>query len=101
MTTAERRAHLVGVGESQYAKWGQIGDVTEHALACQAILRAVEDAGLTMDDVDGLTSFAEDRNEAIFLAAELGIPELRFANMVWMPGGGGGCAAVANAAMAV
>ena len=94
------RAHIVGVGETQYTKWGKIDDMTEHALACKAILRAVEDAGLTMDDVDGLASFAEDRNEAIYLAADRGIPELRFANMGWMPGGGGGCAAVANAAMA-
>jgi acetyl-CoA acetyltransferase len=91
----------VGVGESEYTRWGKIGDVTEHALACQAIQRAVADAGLTMDDVDGLASFAEDRNEAIFLAAELGLPALRFGNMVWMPGGGGGCAAVSNASMAV
>ncbi len=91
----------MGVGESAYARWGRIGDVTEHALACQAIQRAVDDAGLSMDDVDGLASFAEDRNEAVFLAAELGLPALRFGNMVWMPGGGGGCAAVANAAMAV
>jgi acetyl-CoA acetyltransferase len=89
------------VGESNYTRWGKIGDVTEHALACQAIGRAVADAGLSMDDVDGLASFAEDRNEAIFLAAELGLPALRFGNMVWMPGGGGGCAAVSNAAMAV
>ncbi len=95
------RAHIVGVGESQYTRWGKIGDVTEHALACQAIQRAVADAGLSMDDVDGLASFAEDRNEAVFLAAELGLPALRFANMVWMPGGGGGCAAISNAAMAV
>ena len=97
----ERRAHIVGVGESDYSRWGKIGDVTEHALACRAIKRAVEDAGLSLDDVDGLASFAEDRNEAIFLAAELGLPALRFGNMVWMPGGGGGCAAVSNAAMAV
>jgi acetyl-CoA acetyltransferase len=96
-----RKAHVVGVGETRYARWGKIGDVSEHALACQAIQRAVEDAGLDMDDVDGLASFAEDRNEAVFLAAELGLPTLRFANMVWMPGGGGGCAAVGNAAMAV
>jgi len=95
------RAHIVGVGESRYARWGRIGDVSEHALACQAIARAVADAGLSLDDVDGLASFAEDRNEAVFLAAELGLPALRFANMVWMPGGGGTCAAVANAAMAV
>jgi len=97
----ERRAQLVGVGESAYARWGRIGEITEHELACQAIQRAVEDAGLQLDEVDGLASFAEDRNEAVFLAAELGLPRLRFANMVWMPGGGGGCAAVANAAMAV
>jgi len=95
------RAHIVGVGESRYARWGRIGDVTEHALACQVIQAAVADAGLDLDDVDGLASFAEDRNEAVFLAAELGLPALRFANMVWMPGGGGGCAAVGNAAMAV
>jgi len=95
------RAHVVGVGETRYARWGRIGDVTEHALACQAIQGAVADAGLSLDDVDGLASFADDRNEAVFLAAELGLPALRFANMVWMPGGGGGCAAVANAAMAV
>jgi len=98
---SRRKAHLVGVGESSYARWGRIGDVTEHALACQAILRAVADAGLSMDDVDGLASFAEDRNEAVFLAAELGLPALRYASMVWLPGGGGGCAAVATAAMAV
>ena len=61
---------------------------------CEAIQRAVADAGLTIDDVDGLASFADDRNEAIYLAAELGLPALRFANMVWLPGGGGGCAAV-------
>jgi acetyl-CoA acetyltransferase len=96
-----RKAHIVGVGESQYTKWGKIVDETEHALAHKAIIRAVTDAGLSVADIDGLASFAEDRNEAIFIAAELGIPELRFGNMVWMPGGGGGCAAVSNAAMAV
>ncbi len=98
---SRKRAHIVGVGETKYTRWGKIGDVTEHALACQAIKGAVADAGLSMDDVDGMASFAEDRNEGIFLAAELGIPELRFSNMVWMPGGGGGCAAISNAAMAV
>lgn len=98
---SSRKAHIAGVGETKYARWGKIGDVSEHALACQAIQRAVVDAGLEMDDVDGLASFAEDRNEATFLAAELGLPALRYANMVWLPGGGGGCAAVGNAAMAV
>ena len=96
-----RRAQIVGVGETRYTRWGKIGDVSEHALACEAIARAVADAGLSLDDVDGLASFADDRNEAVFLAAELGLPALGFANMVWMPGGRRGCAAVSNAAMAV
>lgn len=98
---AGRRACIVGVGETRYARWGGITDASERALALQAILAAVVDAGLAVDDVDGLTSFANDRNDAVILAADLGLPELRFANMVWMPGGGGGCAAVANAALAV
>jgi acetyl-CoA acetyltransferase len=97
----DRRACLVGIGETRYARWGGITDASEHALALEAILNAVTDAGLSVDEVDGLTSFAADRNDAAFLAADLGLPELRFANMVWMPGGGGGCAAVANAALAV
>lgn len=98
---ARRRACLVGIGETRYAKWGGIPETSEYQLAIEAIKKAVADAGLSMDDVDGLASFAEDRNEATFAAADLGLPELRYASMSWLPGGGGACAAVANAAMAV
>lgn len=98
---AARRAHLVGVGETRYTRWGGITDASEHQLACEAIRAAVEDAGFGMDEVDGLGSFAGDRNEAVILAADLGLPELRYADMSWLPGGGGACAAVANASIAV
>jgi acetyl-CoA acetyltransferase len=96
-----RAACVVGVGETRYAKWGGITDTSEYQLAVDAVLAAVADAGMTADDVDGLASFAEDRNEATFMAADLGLPELRYASLSWLPGGGGACAAVANAAMAV
>ncbi|MGH9028332.1 MAG: thiolase C-terminal domain-containing protein [Acidimicrobiales bacterium] len=96
-----RAACLVGVGETRYTKWGGITDASEYQLAVHAVIAAVADAGLSMDEVDGLASFAEDRNEATFLAADLGLAELRFANLSWLPGGGGACAAVMNAAMAV
>jgi acetyl-CoA acetyltransferase len=95
------RACIVGVGETRYAKWGGITERSEHGLALDAILAAVADAGVAVEDVDGLTSFAGDRNDAVILAADLNVRELRFAAMTWLPGGGGGCAAVANAAMAV
>jgi acetyl-CoA acetyltransferase len=101
VTTIGRAACVVGVGETRYAKWGGITDTSEYQLAVEAVLAAIADAGMTPDDVDGLASFAEDRNEATFMAADLGLPELRYASLSWLPGGGGACAAVANAAMAV
>ena len=93
-------ACIVGVGETPYAKWGAL-DASEYALAVQAVLAALDDAGISPAEVDGLASFAEDRNDATFMAADLGIDELRYATMSWLPGGGGACAAVANAATAV
>lgn len=95
------RAAVVGIGETRYTKWGGISDQSEFSLACEAILKALDDAGLTADDVDGLASFAGDRNEAILVAQALGIPELRFADMVWLPGGGGAPASVGHAALAI
>jgi acetyl-CoA acetyltransferase len=101
VTAKGRAACVVGVGETRYAKWGGITDRSEYQLAVEAVLAAIADAGMSPDDVDGLASFAEDRNEATFMAADLGLPELRYASLSWLPGGGGACAAVANAAMAV
>jgi acetyl-CoA acetyltransferase len=96
-----RAACLAGIGETRYTKWGGTTDSSEYQLAAKAILAASRDAGIDPAEIDGLCSFAEDRNEATFLAADLGLEELRFANMSWLPGGGGACAAVMNAAMAV
>jgi acetyl-CoA acetyltransferase len=95
------RACIVGVGETRYAKWGGLAGTSEYDLALRAIEAAVGDAGLTLDDVDGLASFAADRNDAVFVAADLGLPVLRHATMSWLPGGGGACAALGNAALAV
>jgi len=95
-----RRAQLVGIGQSAYTKRGQ-SEISEYRLALQAILAAVADAGFSPHDVDGLCGFADERSNPITLAADLGLPELRFATMTSMPGGGGACAAVAEAAMAV
>jgi acetyl-CoA acetyltransferase len=95
------RAAIVGIGESEYRKWGQIADRSEFQLALEVIVRAVEDAGLTLDEVDGFSSFSNDRNEASLVATALGLPELRYADMTWITGGGGACAAVGNAAMAI
>jgi acetyl-CoA acetyltransferase len=93
-------ACIVGVGETAYAKRGGLA-TSEYQLALEAICAAVADAGMDLDEIDGLASFADDRNLPVFVAADLGLPELRHATMSWLPGGGGGSAAVASAALAV
>ena len=91
----------MGIAESEYTKWGRLARCTEYQLALETIVRAVDDAGLTVDDVDGFSSFSNDRNEFCFVANDLGVPEVRYADMTWIVGGGGACAALANAAMAI
>jgi acetyl-CoA acetyltransferase len=97
----QEQACIAGIGETEYRKWGQIRDRSEYRLAIEAILKAVEDAGLHPHDIDGIGSFANDRNEAVLVASSLGLPRLRYAGMSWLPGGGGACAAVGDAAMAI
>ena len=43
---------IVGLGETKYYKRGQ-APVSEFQLACEAILKAVEDAGIKVTDLDG------------------------------------------------
>jgi acetyl-CoA acetyltransferase len=91
---------IVGLGESKYYKRGQ-APKNEFLLACEAIQRAADDAGINVADIDGFSGYSNDRNDAVRLAAALGISELRSATMVWGGGGGGGSAAVGNAAAAI
>src|SRR5262249_54052438 len=95
------RTCIAGVGETEYRPWGGITDRSEFQLACEAVLAACADAGLSPRALDGFASYANDRNDAPRLAAALGCAELRFSGMVWDGGGGGVCAAVAHAAAAI
>lgn len=91
---------VVGVGETPYYKRGQAPDA-EFKLAIQAVLAACRDADIDPRDIDGFSSFSNDRSDPSRLSAALGCRELRFACMQWGGGGGGGSAALANAAAAV
>jgi acetyl-CoA acetyltransferase len=94
------RIAIAGVGETPYYKRGKAPE-PEYVLALKAILAACADAGIAPREVDGFASYSNDQNDPARIAAALGLPELRFANMVWGGGGGGGSAAVANAAAAI
>jgi acetyl-CoA acetyltransferase len=91
---------VVGIGETQYYRHGTAPD-PEFKLALKAILAACEDAGIDPREIDGFSSYGDDRSEASRLAAALGIRRLRTATMQWGGGGGGCCAAVANAAASI
>ncbi|TQS47095.1 lipid-transfer protein [Cryptosporangium phraense] len=90
-------AALVGIGATDFSK---DSGRSELKLAVQAIRAALDDAGLTAADVDGLVTFTQDNNTEIAVARELGIPELTFFSRIHY-GGGAACATVQQAAMAV
>ncbi|ANH39888.1 lipid-transfer protein [Nocardioides dokdonensis FR1436] len=91
------KAAIAGIGATEFSK---ASGRSELQLAVEAVRSAVEDAGLTMADVDGLTTFTMDANSEIAVARELGIGELRFFSRINY-GGGAACATVQQAAMAV
>src|SRR5919108_5984549 len=92
-------ASIVGVGETEYCKVGR-ATASEFELACTAVMRAVEDAGLDLSDVDGLCTYASERSAPIALAPALGLSDLRFVNVY--PGGGNSAGGIVhNAALAV
>ena len=98
--TLRGKVVLAGIGETTYYKHGQ-APASEFQLALEAILKACHDAGIDPREVDGFSSYSNDRNDPSRIAAALGLPALRFSNMQWGGGGGGGSAAVGNAAAAV
>jgi len=100
LETIKDKVAIVGIGETIYYKRGT-APVSEFRLACEAIIKAADDAGIKVTDIDGFASYADDRNDASRLATALGIPHLGFANMFWGGGGGGGSGAVANAAAGI
>src|SRR5438067_11204126 len=83
--TLKGRVAIVGIGETDYYRHGTSPD-PEFKLALKAILAACKDAGLDARDIDGFSSYRDDRNEAARLTAELGTHRLRTSSMQW-----GGC----------
>ena len=92
-----RRAAICGIGQTEFSK--ESGR-TELQLACECVKAALDDAGLSPADVDGLVTFTMDTTEEIDVVRNLGIGELSVFSRV--PYGGGAAAGtVLQAAMAV
>ncbi|MFF7228893.1 lipid-transfer protein [Streptomyces sioyaensis] len=91
------RAAIAGIGATEFSK---DSGRSELKLAVEAVRAALDDAGLTPGDVDGMVTFTMDSNPEITVAQAAGIGELSFFSRVHY-GGGAACATVQQAALAV
>jgi acetyl-CoA acetyltransferase len=90
-------AAIAGIGATEFSK---DSGRSELKLAVEAARAALDDAGLTAADVDGLVTFSMDSSAEVAVARELGAGELSFFSLIGY-GGGAACATVQQAAMAV
>lgn len=96
--TLKDKTAIVGVGHTEYSR---DSGRSEMSLAVEAIRNALDDAGLTPNDIDGIAKFSMDNNDPIDIAANLGIPALRFYAEAPYGGGGGPVGSILLGAMAV
>ncbi|MET7514456.1 lipid-transfer protein [Streptomyces sp. NPDC005480] len=91
------RAAIVGIGATEFSK---DSGRSELKLAVEAVGAALDDAGLSPADVDGMVTFTMDTSPEITVAQAAGIGDLSFFSRVHY-GGGAACATVHQAALAV
>ncbi|MFD4863762.1 lipid-transfer protein [Streptomyces sp. NPDC058412] len=91
------RAAIAGIGATEFSK---DSGRSELKLAVEAVHAALDDAGLTPADVDGMVTFSMDSSPEITVAQAAGIGDLSFFSRIHY-GGGAACATVQQAALAV
>ena len=88
---------IVGIGQTEFSK---NSGRSELQLACEASRAAIDEAGLTPADIDGMVTFDSDPNDELGIIRSLGIPELRWVSRT-IRGGAGSGSCVHHAAAAV
>lgn len=91
------KAAIVGIGTTEFSK---DSGRSELALASEAVKKALDDAGLTPADVDGMVTFTIDQNEEVDVARAIGCRDLGFYSRIPY-GGGAATGTLLQAAMAV
>ena len=97
MTGFSRQTAIAGIGATEFSK---NSGRSELQLAAEAVAAAIDDAGLTPADVDGMVTYTMETNPEIQVAQAVGIGELTFFSRIHY-GGGAACATVQQAALAV
>ncbi|HEX7781614.1 MAG TPA: lipid-transfer protein [Sphingobium sp.] len=97
MTMLRNKAAISGIGATEFSK---NSGRSELRLAVEAISAALKDAGLKAADVDGLVTYTMDANAENEVLRSMGGRDLNYFGRVHY-GGGGACAILLQAAMAI
>ncbi|MCC7078014.1 MAG: lipid-transfer protein [Acidimicrobiia bacterium] len=73
--TLKDKTAIVGIATTDLAR---DGGRTEYSLACEAVTRAVEDAGLEMADIDGIVKDISDGIDPMYLQKAVGIDNAQY-----------------------
>jgi acetyl-CoA acetyltransferase len=96
MRSIKNKTAIVGIGISKFSRDSQR---TELYLVCQTIKAALDDAGLTPEDIDGLVKQTDDASDEHAVTSSMGMGNLTyFGECRW---NGAPCAMVMRAAMGV
>lgn len=91
----KNRAAIAGIGATEYYRRGESAPKTLDELVGEAIVRAADDAGIKVRDIDGFAYFAGGFDTP-FLMEMLGIDEVSFSAAITGTGGGSaGCLGLA------
>src|SRR5271155_4162701 len=88
------KAAIVGIGQTEFSK---NSGRSELQLAAESIKAALDDAGLTPSDIDGLITFTLDGSDEVGVSRCLGIPDVKYTSRI--PQGGAASVAVIFHAM--
>jgi acetyl-CoA acetyltransferase len=88
---------VAGIGATEFSK---ASGRSEMQLACEAVLAAIQDAGIEPSEVDGMVTFTAETNPEIEIARLTGIGDLKFFSRIHH-GGGAACGTIQQAALAV
>ena len=88
---------VVGLGATEFSK---CSGRTEMQLAVEAVMMALNDAGIDPSEVDGISTYTMDQNPEIEVHRLIGGKELKFFSRVHY-GGGAACGPVLHGAMAI
>lgn len=88
---------IVGIGQTDFAK--NLPE-SEFQLACRAIVRALDDAGIAPAEVDALSCYTYEETPEFEIARSVGMGDVHFLSQS-PHGGGAGCGAVGQLALAI